>query len=117
MSCEAYQGVQVLHGEVAVFVDQQQSQGYGDGNATEPFSPSGIRGGAHPFHQEEIEYGGDHKLDDKLGSAPSIKNQRGQQKHIVARLLRHQEIHQEEGWHEVEKKYVAAKDHICQFRV
>ena len=95
------QEVQVLHGEVAVFVEQQQSYGDEDGEAAEPFLSPRVFGMAHPSYQIEVGDDREHQLEDEPWRAPSIKHQRGEQQHIVAGLLRHEEIHQKEHRHEV----------------
>ena len=79
MSCQANQGVEVLHCEVAIFVNKQQSEGNEDADATKPFPSSWVLYGTHPFDQEEIEYSGNHQLYDELRCTPCIEDERCQQ--------------------------------------
>jgi hypothetical protein len=66
---------------------------------------------AHPSHQIKVGDNRYHKLDDELWRTPSIKQQRGEQQHIVAGFSWHDEIHQKKHWHEVKEEYVAAEYH------
>ena len=73
MTGETDDGVQVLHGEVAVFVEQQQADGDDDGESAEEFFEALFLGFAHPFDQEEVGNGGCDQLDDELRRTPSVE--------------------------------------------
>ena len=111
MSREPKDGVQVFHGEVAVFVEKQQTYGDNDRQAAEELLQAGFFGLAHPFDQEEVGHGGGDKLYNEFRCSPCVEDERCQQQHIVPDLPWYKEIDQEEGWHEIEEENITAEYH------
>ena len=65
--------VDVLHREVAVFVEEKQPDAYRYGNAAQNLLGQLVVGLDHPFHEIEVGDDGNQKLYDELRCAESIK--------------------------------------------